>query len=648
MAVKRDGHARGNMASGIIHSSGAKRALIYLRVSSQGQVDTDYDPEGISIPAQRAACIKLAKELGALVADEYVEPGRSAKELDKRPVFQEMRRRVLKDKDVDYVIVYMFNRAFRNAADTAVVKREFRKAGARLVASNLFLDDTPESDMIEGILSYVDEYRIKADGKDIAYKMGEKAKKGGTISGAKFGYKNVRIELEDGRKVADVVLDEERSPYVKQMYELYATGRYGYYDIQEMLTERGLKTRAISGPTLNRPAGKISIHSIGRILTDHYYCGWVTYDGIEYKGRHPAIISEQLFERVQRVLHGERGGGTRNRIHKHFLKGRLWCNRCGKRLLLAQANGNGGTYLYFFCIGRNDKTCNLPYLRVDGIIGVEDAVSRHYESERLSEDFCGEAGNLVESALKDEQAGNDRVRRDLSKRLVQLGAKEDALMDLVGEPDWPREKLNARMQAVRRERAGVERQLSDIRTTLDAGREIFTHGVQLLSTPRALYDAGSEVVKGVLTKAIFTKIYLDADEHRRATVTAHELAEPFDALSAAQQAWQRRQADDKAATSDNLSATLTGRKALVHNRGGGSLVEATAPVGRVAGLLASVFEDCGSSKANVVELRGIEPRTYALQRRLTSQDRASCLLRLSPGLSYVYNVPVIDRDSQTA
>jgi len=156
------------------------RAVIYLRVSSQGQVKTDYDPEGNSIPSQRAACIQRAKELGAVIIDEYVEPGRSAKELDKRDEFQKMRRRIISKKDVDYIIVYAFNRAFRNAADRAIVSKEFRKAGARIIATNLMLDDTPEAELIEGILSYVDEYRIKSDAKDIAYKMGEKVKRGGT------------------------------------------------------------------------------------------------------------------------------------------------------------------------------------------------------------------------------------------------------------------------------------------------------------------------------------------------------------------------------------------------------------------------------------------------------------------------------------
>ncbi len=41
-----------------------ERAVIYLRVSSKSQVDTDYDPEGLSIPAQRDICRQKATSLG--------------------------------------------------------------------------------------------------------------------------------------------------------------------------------------------------------------------------------------------------------------------------------------------------------------------------------------------------------------------------------------------------------------------------------------------------------------------------------------------------------------------------------------------------------------------------------------------------------
>jgi site-specific DNA recombinase len=61
-----------------------RRAVIYLRVSSTRQIGRDYDPEGISIPAQRTACHRKAEQLGLTIVGEYVEPGRPATEMTKR------------------------------------------------------------------------------------------------------------------------------------------------------------------------------------------------------------------------------------------------------------------------------------------------------------------------------------------------------------------------------------------------------------------------------------------------------------------------------------------------------------------------------------------------------------------------------------
>src|SRR5436309_2269853 len=98
---------------------GPKRALLLLRVSDLKQTQTDYDPEGISIPAQRAAGQRKAKELGAVIpADgEYVEPGYSGRSIDKRPIFREMIQRLKERQDADYVIVYALSRFARNVYD---------------------------------------------------------------------------------------------------------------------------------------------------------------------------------------------------------------------------------------------------------------------------------------------------------------------------------------------------------------------------------------------------------------------------------------------------------------------------------------------------------------------------------------------------
>jgi DNA invertase Pin-like site-specific DNA recombinase len=85
---------------------------MYLRVSTVSQVTTDYDPEGISIPAQRAACQRKAEQLGIEIVEEYVEPGRSGTSMKSRPAFQSMLKRIKTQRDVDAVIVYKLTRGF--------------------------------------------------------------------------------------------------------------------------------------------------------------------------------------------------------------------------------------------------------------------------------------------------------------------------------------------------------------------------------------------------------------------------------------------------------------------------------------------------------------------------------------------------------
>src|SRR3954470_19172837 len=148
-----------------------KRAVLYLRVSSAGQVNTDYDPEGISLPAQRKAGEQRAAELGADVVSEYIEPGRSATTVQDRPKFQEMMARIKVERDIDYVIVYARSRMHRNSIDAAITKRDLRAAGAVLVSVTDFTEDTPIGDLVGTVLDAVNEYQSRASGADIAYKM---------------------------------------------------------------------------------------------------------------------------------------------------------------------------------------------------------------------------------------------------------------------------------------------------------------------------------------------------------------------------------------------------------------------------------------------------------------------------------------------
>ena len=89
-----------------------KRAFAYLRVSSDGQVKTDYDPDGLSINAQREAAIDKAEQLEADIAAEFSDPGKSAYvDLHKRTGFLTMLDELKLCNELDatrvhYVIVW--------------------------------------------------------------------------------------------------------------------------------------------------------------------------------------------------------------------------------------------------------------------------------------------------------------------------------------------------------------------------------------------------------------------------------------------------------------------------------------------------------------------------------------------------------------
>jgi site-specific DNA recombinase len=251
-------------------------AIAYYRVSDKSQVDTDYDPEGNSLPAQRARVEETARQLGKVIIGEYVEPGVSALPLDKRPQFRDMIDRIIQQRDAKTVIVYMLNRFARNRYEDAIVGLTLEKLGVTVISAKEPVNgDDPATRMMRGMIAVYNQYQSEASSADIKEKLAHKARKGGTIGYTPVGYLNVTEDF-DGRKVKTVAVDAERSPYIIHMFELYATGRYSFADIREIVTEQGLSTR----PTKKKPAGTpIAVGTIGKILTERYYLGYVNYNG---------------------------------------------------------------------------------------------------------------------------------------------------------------------------------------------------------------------------------------------------------------------------------------------------------------------------------------------------------------------------------
>jgi site-specific DNA recombinase len=565
-----------------------KTAVMYLRVSSAGQVKTDYDPEGISIPAQRQACLGKAQQLGVQVIDEYVEPGKSATTIAKRPVFQQMMARLKQDRDVDYVIVYNLSRLNRNRVDDVMVLSAMRGMGVTLISAQESIDETPAGQLMHGMLAVFNEYNSMANGADIKNKMGHKAKNGGTLGKAPLGYLNVRDRFE-GREVRTVAIDDERAPFVRLAFELYASGDYTLGSLADELTHRGLRTRGDS----RTPAQPVAANRLHRMLRDRYYLGLVTYKGIEYPGRHPALVEQTVFDAVQMVLDGRGPSTGRQRKHDHYLKGVLWCAVChdqgvDSRMIMQRAIGKSrGEYWYFFCIRRQHHACDAPYIPSDV---AEVMVQRHYEGIVMPEGFAGDVRGLLDQTLADDDRAGSLLRCQLSDRLAAIEVQEENLLDLAADGALPQPKIRERLRSLADERARVTGELEQIVSRLTAGAQVMTAAIGLISDVPELYRQSSDEGRRLINQVFFERLYVEYDKVRE-----ERLRLPFDELLYL----RRRPRYDRPRPGQRKT---------------GALVGAGLRESHVGRLEAAVYGR-GSSKATMVELRGLEPLTPSLRTR---------------------------------
>jgi site-specific DNA recombinase len=553
-------------------------AVGYLRVSSLGQVETDFNPEGISLPAQRKAITARAKELGAVIVNEFTDPGKSAKSIEHRDAFREMIAYLKANPNIRYVIVYALSRFARNRYDDAIMMMTLQRLSVTLIsATEKNLDESPAGRAMHGMIAVFNEYQVLVSGEDIKYKMGQKAKNGGTLGVAKIGYKNVRINYE-GREVRTIDVDPERAPFVTMAFELYATGNYTFRELRDTLTDAGLRTKG------NRRYGPrpISMHSLGAMLRDRYYLGYITYDGIEYPGRHEPLINPELFDRVQKVLYVERNAGTRERVHDHYLKGTIWCARCRRRLILRPSTSKTGQrYFYYICRGVQEADCDLPALPLHK---VEHAVTEHYSQISINRKHRETLENLALSAADDSKESTAKLRASLRAQLTELDRQEDRFLDLLSDPDWPQEKIKARMQHVRESKQRIIHQLDATVDDLEPGRAVLLAAVELLARPHDLYNTATDEARKMLNKAIFTRLYLDSTD-RQPTATTATLSEPFASLVHATRTTNGTKTPQTATATEEATTNHLGE------------------------LLTTALAGQSASKAAMVELRGIEPLT---------------------------------------
>ena len=376
-------------------------AVIYARYSSDSQREA-------SIEGQLRDCKAYAEKNGITVVGTYIDRAYSAK-TDDRPDFQ----RMIKDsgkKIFDVVLVWKLDRFARNRFDAVNYKYQLEKNGVHLVSAMEPISQGPEGIMVESMLIGMAEYYSAELALKVARGERENALQ------CKYNGGVVPLGFTIGKEDRLYHIDPETAPIVQEIFTRYADGEPAE-KIAASLNERGLRTRT------GKPFVK---NSFFQIFRNRRYIGEYRYKDIVTPGGIPAIVDQDLFDRVQqrfeqnRIAHGR----PAKEDVSYLLTTKLFCGKCGT--LMGGESGTshmGNTYYYYKCgnAKRHGKAhCDLKAIRKEPLerFVVDTAIKVIFNDEIIEQ--------LIDLVMEAQQKENTRLPvlkdqlRDTEKRLANL------------------------------------------------------------------------------------------------------------------------------------------------------------------------------------------------------------------------------------
>ena len=376
-------------------------AVIYARYSSDSQREA-------SIEGQLRDCKDYAEKNGITVVGTYIDRAYSAK-TDDRPDFQRMIKDSAK-KIFDVVLVWKLDRFARNRFDAVNYKYQLEKNGVHLVSAMEPISQGPEGIMVESMLIGMAEYYSAELALKVARGERENALQ------CKYNGGVVPLGFTIGKEDRLYHIDPETAPIVQEIFTRYADGEPAE-KIAASLNERGLRTRT------GKPFVK---NSFFQIFRNRRYIGEYRYKDIVTPGGIPAIVDQDLFDRVQqrfeqnKIAHGR----PAKEDVSYLLTTKLFCGKCGT--LMGGESGTshmGNTYYYYKCgnAKRHGKAhCDLKAIRKEPLerFVVDTAIKVIFSDEIIE--------RLIDLVMEAQQKENTRLPvlkdqlRDTEKRLANL------------------------------------------------------------------------------------------------------------------------------------------------------------------------------------------------------------------------------------
>lgn len=496
------------------------RAVIYLRVSTEEQARVGGGAEGYSIPFQREACTRKAHDLGLTVVGTYIDPGYTATTI-KRPNFKKMFEE-LADLGVTHLIVHKLDRLSRSPKVDYYVDSGLEAAHVSLVSVSEYVDDTPQGKLNLQIQRGVASYHSNNLGTEVIKGLTIKAKQGGTPGRAPLGYLNKR-RYEDLSDIRWVEPDLDRAGHIVWAFEQYATGEWSIAQLADALERRGLRTRR----TPKVPSRPVSIGTLHKLLVNPYYIGVVAYRGVYHEGTHEPLISVETWLRVQDVLRAHNTAGEKDRTHNNYLRGSIWCGHCGNRMVFSRNTGKGGTYEYFFCMGRRDRENRCPR-GYTSVAKIEEGIELFYEQLHISADVAATIKAIVLDEMAHDQRQTALAAEKGQRDARRIEAEREKLLAAHYEGAIPLDMLKREMERFTRELHEAEKTIALAQASATDQQRVLDRSLDLIQHCHQLYRRAKPRERRMFNQGFFRRLYVGEDGQ----IEDAELQTPFAQLLA--------------------------------------------------------------------------------------------------------------------
>ena len=427
------------------------RVATYARFSSNLQREE-------SIDAQERAMKKFCEDNGYIIVATYRDEAKSATS-DNRPQFLQ----AIADSEknmFDILLVHKLDRFSRNRYDSAIYRSKLKKNGVKVYSVLERLDDSPESIILEALLEGMSEYYSRNLSREVSKGLLENFYAGKFTGGiTPYGF-----SVDENMKY---IINEDEAPAIRMAFSMFARGN-GYTEILKTLDAAGYRCRK------GMPFTKSWLNSI---LRNEKYKGVYVFrkqnprkyslnygtktEILRLPNGCPAIVSEELFDKVQRQMKVNRYYNLRcsednNGDVTYLLRGVTFCGECGKRMIVNSrpAGRKRGLFYTYRCFTPkhvcNNREFNKKYL--------EDYVVMLLEKHLFNQKTMKEAVSAVRASMARTMQHTEQEISELTTQMTMISQTIENITAMLAQSGYT-EAMMTRIADLEIEKQRIENEV---------------------------------------------------------------------------------------------------------------------------------------------------------------------------------------------